>query len=173
MCNSICARRFTARLQSVMLVAKHYSTSAAFWPAWRTLGLILCWIHLKNAPKGARLWGFPSSLAVNSTQALVDTMFIVPLSSQNSVISRQKPLLSQDIMVKPYQKCSEKVFLNGRLRDSKGSARGVFLRRKHVKSPPAARGFVRSNSFLEATWLILPVVICLSQRLSHACLSTN
>src|SRR6266496_5160048 len=24
----------------------------------------------------------------------------------------------------------------------------------------------------EATWLILPVVICLSQRLSHACLST-
>ena len=22
-------------------------------------------------------------------------------------------------------------------------------------------------------WLILPVVICLSQRLSHACLSTN
>ena len=24
-----------------------------------------------------------------------------------------------------------------------------------------------------ATWLILPVVICLSQRLSHACLSTN
>ena len=26
---------------------------------------------------------------------------------------------------------------------------------------------------LEVTWLILPVVICLSQRLSHACLSTN
>jgi hypothetical protein len=25
----------------------------------------------------------------------------------------------------------------------------------------------------EATWLILPVVICLSQRLSHACLSVN
>ena len=25
---------------------------------------------------------------------------------------------------------------------------------------------------LEAIWLILPVVICLSQRLSHACLST-
>ena len=24
-----------------------------------------------------------------------------------------------------------------------------------------------------ATWLILPVVICLSQRLSHACLSTR
>jgi hypothetical protein len=26
---------------------------------------------------------------------------------------------------------------------------------------------------MAATWLILPVVICLSQRLSHACLSTN
>ena len=26
---------------------------------------------------------------------------------------------------------------------------------------------------LEATWLILPVVICLSQRLSHACLSIS
>ena len=25
----------------------------------------------------------------------------------------------------------------------------------------------------EATWLILPVVICLSQRLSHACLSIS
>jgi len=25
----------------------------------------------------------------------------------------------------------------------------------------------------DATWLILPVVICLSQRLSHACLSMN
>jgi hypothetical protein len=25
----------------------------------------------------------------------------------------------------------------------------------------------------KATWLILPVVICLSQRLSHACLSIN
>ena len=25
----------------------------------------------------------------------------------------------------------------------------------------------------EVTWLILPVVICLSQRLSHACLSIN
>ena len=30
-----------------------------------------------------------------------------------------------------------------------------------------------SGSTWEATWLILPVVICLSQRLSHACLSIN
>jgi hypothetical protein len=27
--------------------------------------------------------------------------------------------------------------------------------------------------YYEDTWLILPVVICLSQRLSHACLSTR
>ena len=37
---------------------------------------------------------------------------------------------------------------------------------------PAPR-VVPSSSALVATWLILPVVICLSQRLSHACLSTN
>ena len=34
--------------------------------------------------------------------------------------------------------------------------------------------FLRSVvSDLLVTWLILPVVICLSQRLSHACLSIN
>lgn len=27
--------------------------------------------------------------------------------------------------------------------------------------------------YIEAPWLILPVVICLSQRLSHACLSAR
>ena len=32
---------------------------------------------------------------------------------------------------------------------------------------------VCSLAFLAVTWLILPVVICLSQRLSHACLSMN
>lgn len=30
-----------------------------------------------------------------------------------------------------------------------------------------------SPTMTAVTWLILPVVICLSQRLSHACLSTN
>jgi ABC-type glucose/galactose transport system permease subunit len=44
---------------------------------------------------------------------------------------------------------------------------GNTLRRK-------AGGMTRSPSMLEiVTWLILPVVICLSQRLSHACLSIN
>jgi hypothetical protein len=31
----------------------------------------------------------------------------------------------------------------------------------------------RLQQIMVATWLILPVVICLSQRLSHACLSVN
>src|SRR5206468_12872394 len=40
----------------------------------------------------------------------------------------------------------------------------------------SARRRVRFSVFLfdkKVTWLILPVVICLSQRLSHACLSIN
>ena len=40
----------------------------------------------------------------------------------------------------------------------------VFL----CRAPTGQRFAVRV-----ATWLILPVVICLSQRLSHACLSIN
>jgi hypothetical protein len=38
-----------------------------------------------------------------------------------------------------------------------------------------ARGGLNASSHAVevVTWLILPVVICLSQRLSHACLSIN
>jgi hypothetical protein len=32
---------------------------------------------------------------------------------------------------------------------------------------------VKKDHKKKVTWLILPVVICLSQRLSHACLSIN
>eukprot|EP01018_Ginkgo_biloba_P040569 Gb_34921 [translate_table: standard] len=39
-------------------------------------------------------------------------------------------------------------------------------------SSPAAQRAGRPT-FRDATWLILPVVICLSQRLSHACVSMN
>jgi hypothetical protein len=35
------------------------------------------------------------------------------------------------------------------------------------------RGGLRAAAFKIVTWLILPVVICLSQRLSHACLSIS
>lgn len=34
-------------------------------------------------------------------------------------------------------------------------------------------GGERGDCYTIVTWLILPVVICLSQRLSHACLSIN
>jgi hypothetical protein len=39
--------------------------------------------------------------------------------------------------------------------------------RRRLKTPMSA------NAQSKVTWLILPVVICLSQRLSHACLSIN
>ena len=38
---------------------------------------------------------------------------------------------------------------------------------------PGATGGLGESSLMVVTWLILPVVICLSQRLSHACLSVN
>ena len=38
---------------------------------------------------------------------------------------------------------------------------------------PCSHGCSRFPKSKLATWLILPVVICLSQRLSHACLSTS
>ena len=38
---------------------------------------------------------------------------------------------------------------------------------------PCATAAPPSRALLRATWLILPVVICLSQRLSHACLSIS
>ena len=40
-------------------------------------------------------------------------------------------------------------------------------------SGPSGSGHAASASARNATWLILPVVICLSQRLSHACVRMN
>ena len=47
--------------------------------------------------------------------------------------------------------------------------------KRHVRPPGPLRGFPRGvrRRQRNATWLILPVVICLSQRLSHACVSMN
>ena len=43
-----------------------------------------------------------------------------------------------------------------------------------VTTPPSAGvALALSRRFRIVTWLILPVVICLSQRLSHACLSIS
>ncbi len=40
-----------------------------------------------------------------------------------------------------------------------------------ARPPSILRLVARTDE--ESIWLILPVVICLSQRLSHACLSTD
>jgi hypothetical protein len=59
------------------------------------------------------------------------------------------------------------------------STKPVSLRRLCGAKPPRERPTcspplgIRRMADRLATWLILPVVICLSQRLSHACLSTN
>ena len=44
---------------------------------------------------------------------------------------------------------------------------------QHFSSEECGSDSTLSFSFTIVTWLILPVVICLSQRLSHACLSIN
>lgn len=53
---------------------------------------------------------------------------------------------------------------------SKNDARGTSC--AALPSVPC-RGARTMTSLRDVTWLILPVVICLSQRLSHACVSMN
>ena len=48
----------------------------------------------------------------------------------------------------------------------------IVLGRVRGATPARFRCFSNETPLLD-TWLILPVVICLSQRLSHACLSIN
>lgn len=55
--------------------------------------------------------------------------------------------------------------------DGPGSHRCVSATEWLPAFRPSRSGRVGSEGI--ATWLILPVVICLSQRLSHACLSIN
>ena len=50
------------------------------------------------------------------------------------------------------------------------SSLSLFLDEKGEESKEAKIYF---SHWTVVTWLILPVVICLSQRLSHACLSIN
>jgi hypothetical protein len=64
--------------------------------------------------------------------------------------------------------------VGGRVFD--GSAFALHERSRFSKRPSVMRRHVRAwwaKSKRNATWLILPVVICLSQRLSHACVSMN
>ena len=48
-----------------------------------------------------------------------------------------------------------------------------WLTATHYSSEECGSDSTFSFSFTIVTWLILPVVICLSQRLSHACLSIS
>ena len=52
--------------------------------------------------------------------------------------------------------------------------RTIVMLARALPCPWASQGlWVAPASTRNATWLILPVVICLSQRLSHACVSMN
>ena len=60
-----------------------------------------------------------------------------------------------------------------RKKESKEGGRGVRrVRRRKPAGVPAPRAAPHTSDEI-STWLILPVVICSSQRLSHACLSTG
>ena len=56
---------------------------------------------------------------------------------------------------------------------SAGGSGGRHARRAGARRPPRGRSARPRPPRGRATWLILPVVICLSQRLSHACVSMN
>ena len=79
-------------------------------------------------------------------------------------------------LVRPWKTAS-----GPRVVDSGGLALPARCGRKRTNERPPAEllrglGLFRrlpEPSATKAIWLILPVVICLSQRLSHACLSTN
>src|SRR5699024_872529 len=51
--------------------------------------------------------------------------------------------------------------------------RAICVCPRHAEFPSPGIAAVSTRNISHATWLILPVVIGLSQRLSHACLSTN
>jgi hypothetical protein len=63
------------------------------------------------------------------------------------------------------------------LRDSslglRAAAMRLFASPSVYNSTLRGRGRASASPFKIVTWLILPVVICLSQRLSHACLSIS
>ena len=71
----------------------------------------------------------------------------------------------------------------GKLPGCVGSARGslrvervwVLMNSRRERTSLARGGWTSTDDEMgkSVTWLILPVVICLSQRLSHSCLSIN
>ena len=51
-------------------------------------------------------------------------------------------------------------------------SRAQSLKQSRCRADPLWARIITCRKRAAATWLILPVVICLSQRLSHACVST-
>ena len=88
-----------------------------------------------------------------------------------SVVTRQDPLLGCNAERADRQDCGWKLFVVWMVFNSLGS------NDPWSELPPEGATtrplFDRCDCSLLVTWLMLPVVICLSQRLSHACLSTN
>lgn len=77
------------------------------------------------------------------------------------------------------QRCSARTSPARSPRTNDGGARGTGRRplpSRSIGREEGRRGSGRARpceNSRNATWLILPVVICLSQRLSHACVSMN
>ena len=88
-----------------------------------------------------------------------------------SVVTRQDPLLGCNAERADRQDCGWKLFVVWMVFNSLGS------NDPWSELPPEGATtrplFDRCDCSLLVTWLILPVVICLSQRLSHACLSIS
>ena len=88
-------------------------------------------------------------------------------------LSRVRQEKSGEDVCNPLSRYASVVRCEARLRASKrsvseGPSAGLPTVRR---SPTFGRASV--STARAVTWLILPVVICLSQRLSHACLSMN
>ena len=58
----------------------------------------------------------------------------------------------------------------GSIEPSTRATRGLLRLSRIIPDRPSEASRLRDGPATVATWLILPVVICLSQRLSHACL---
>lgn len=97
--------------------------------------------------------------------------------------SRNKAASSATLMLSTYcNKWSRGVVVLTDVGYSDGFTGKKFAQKKDDGAYRALQGLTQGDvtmpcmppvSLYDATWLILPVVICLSQRLSHACVSMN
>ena len=85
---------------------------------------------------------------------------------RRAIFAHQRPPLSSEQAKRPSTGAVSGGFPN----DTNSYLFQVAASRHEPWHAPSVRTSV--STWLVATWLILPVVICLSQRLSHACLRT-